>query len=64
MQVLANQNGQLVSVLNDSRNTSASTPVVIQVRVFVRQDLHLVWFQTIGVINDVVACWCDGTLAN
>lgn len=55
---------QFMSVLDHSRDSSRATPVVIKMRLFVRHHLHLVWLQAIGVMNNVVAGWCDSSLTN
>lgn len=62
--MLSNQQSQLVGVLNDSWDTSASTPVVIQVSVLVCQDLQLIWLQATGIVDDIVASRRDCALTN
>ena len=40
-------------VLNNCRYTCAAAPVVVQVCVLVREQLHLVRSQAVGVVNDL-----------
>lgn len=64
VQKLADQNRQLPRVLIDSRNTDTAAPVVVEMRLLVSEQLNLVSAQAAGVVNDVVACRCDCSLAN
>lgn len=64
MQVLADEEGQLVCVLDDGWYAGASTPVVVQVRLLVCENLHLIRLQAVRVVDDVVRCGSDGSLAN
>ena len=51
-------------VLNNGGDSGAAAPVVVEMRLFVRDDLHLVRSETVGVVNDVVGSWRDGALTN
>lgn len=64
MQRVADKQRQFMSVLDNSRNASRATPVVIKMRLLVRQHLHLVWLQAVGVVNNIVAGWSDSSLTN
>jgi hypothetical protein len=46
MDELSNKNAELVSVLNDSWNTSCSHPVVVKVTHLISQLLHTIWRQS------------------
>jgi hypothetical protein len=64
MQALADEQCQLVRILNHGWNASASAPVVVEVSVLVAQHLHLIGCEAIGVVDDVVARRRDGSLTN
>lgn len=64
MQVFTDEHRQLVSVLNDRRDSCAATPVVVQMRVLVREDLHLIRSQSTLVVDDVVAGGRHSSLAD
>lgn len=64
VQKLADQNRKLPRVLIDSRNTDTAAPVVVEMRLLVSEQLNLVSAQAAGVVNDVVACRRDCSLAN
>lgn len=64
MQEFTNEQCKLVSVLDDSWYTNTSAPIVVQVSLLVRQQLHLIGRQFTGVVNDIVAGWCDRSLTN
>lgn len=53
-----------MSVLNNGRDSNGSTPVIIKMCLLVRHQLHLVWFKTICVVDDVVAGWRNRSLTD
>lgn len=62
VQMLSDQHGQLVSVLEDSCNACAAAPVVVEMCVLVRQHLQLLRHQSVVVVDDVVAGGRDSSL--
>lgn len=64
MQIFANQESQLVSVLNDGRDASGAAPVVVQMSLLVRQQLHPIWLESAGVVDDVVRSWSNCALSD
>lgn len=64
VKMFADQQRQLVRVLNDGRYTRASAPVVVEMRVLVRQHLQLIRRESAVVVDDVVAGGRDGALAD
>lgn len=62
MKVLANEECQLVSVLNDSRNSRSSAPVVIEMAVLISEQLQSVGRQSVGIVDNIVARWSNGSL--
>lgn len=58
------QHRQLVRVLHDGRNARAAAPVVVKMRLLVRQHLQLVRRQPVAVVDDVVAGRRDGALTD
>lgn len=62
--MFADEESELVCVLNDGWHACCSAPVVVQMALLVREQLHLIWWKLAGVIDDVVACRCDGSLTN
>jgi len=64
VEMLTDEEGKFVRVLYDGRDTCCSAPVVVQVALLVRKQLHLIWRELAGVIHDVVAGRCDSSLAD
>jgi hypothetical protein len=64
MQMFTAKQSQFMSVLYDGRNSNCSTPIVVQMRHLVSQQLHLIGLESAGVVDDVVACWRDRSLTN
>lgn len=64
MQELSDEKSQLMSVLDDCWDAGAATPVVVQMSLLVCKNLHLVGLQAVGVVDDVVRCRSDCSLAN
>lgn len=53
-----------MGVLNDARYTNRSAPVVVKMSLLVREDLHFVGRESVGVVDDVVAGRRHCSLAN
>lgn len=58
MEELVDEEGQLVDVLVDGGNTSAAAPVLVQVGLLVREQLHLVRLKAVDVEYHIVCCRC------
>ena len=64
MERLADQIGQLVSVLTHHGDSHCAWPVVVEVGQLVGQSLDVLRLQSRGVLDDVVAGWVHGTLSD
>lgn len=64
MQKFARQQCQLMGVLHNSWNTHSSAPVVVEMAHLVGHYLKTIRRQSAGVIDDVVASWCNRSLTH
>jgi hypothetical protein len=64
MEKFSSEQGQLVCILNDSRNSNCSAPVVVQMSQLVCEHLELIGTHADGVVDDVVARWRDCSLTD
>lgn len=64
VQEFSGEQRQLVSVLNNSRDTNSAAPVVIKMRLLVGHHLQLIRLEAVCVEDDVVAGWSNCSLSN
>lgn len=57
MHVVGYQEAQLGGILKHCWNFGCTTPIVVQMRMFVRPNLQLVRAQVRGIMYDIVVGW-------
>lgn len=62
MERLADQEGQLVSILARRWHADGTGPIIVKMGKLVCQALHLVWAEAVCVPDDVVVRGCHGAL--